>query len=361
MRWWSLVPFAFVLAAVAFGTASPARPQGSATQLNLCGARTARTAVVRFLVAFNRGDLAQLDRLIAGNAAFQQYAVDGAPGGRAATAARTRSTLIAYFAQRHRQSERLLLTRFGFYGRSLGNARFQFELVRSAADLAPPVLYIGAGAISCRGRHQLLAWAMRPNSEPRLPIPRSYAETCELVGSWCEIEQSPGAIPSALRRPLALPSMAPGGACPTTSGQSFDNSQFGGIALGAGPVQPIEVGTPVALATKGILVFRPFQGRGWYAIKMLWFARPDYQGPVLIRGRQLDGPHETVFGEAPALVDPQMGPGATINGTDGWREWPGGAWLRTPGCYAWQIDGIGFSHAIVFEALFRPLAGTARQ
>jgi hypothetical protein len=309
--------------------------------------------VSSFIAAFNRGDLIRLDRLIARRPAFQRYTVGGAPGERVAGGARVRSTLIAYFAERHRHSERLLLTRFAFAGRSRGNASFRYELVRRADDLAPPQLYLGQGAIRCVGRHQFVLWAMGPNTEPSLPAPPSYGETCRLIGSWCEADQRSGGIPESLRRPLALPSLAPGGRCPTSSGQSFDNGQFGGTALGEGPVQPL-LATPVAVAGHGVLVFRPAEQPRWYAIKTLWFARPDYQGPVFIRGRQLDGSHKTVFGEAPVLIDPQMGPGATINGADGWREWPGGTWLRSPGCYAWQIDGTDFSHVIVFEAVFRP-------
>ena len=69
-----------------------------------------------------------------------------------------------------------------------------------------------------------------------------------------------------------------------------------------------------------------------HGVKTLWFSMPQYQRPVLIRGRQLDGPHKIVMGEGPDLVDPQLGPGATLNGLDGWREWPGGTLVRTPGC-----------------------------
>jgi hypothetical protein len=72
---------------------------------------------------------------------------------------------------------------------------------------------------------------------------------------------------------------------------------------------------------------------------------------VLIRGRQLDGPHTIVMS---SMVDPQLGPGDTINGFPaGWREWPGATYLRTPGCYAWQVDGTDFSTVIVFQAVFR--------
>src|SRR5712691_1129694 len=355
MRWRNFISPTLVLAAAAFvGVAIPAHPPALAAAPNECGARPARTAVTRFLSAFNSGDLTQLDRLIASSGAFGGYVVNGVPGGRVGKAARTRSTLIAYFSQRHRHGEQLLLTRFGFSGRSLGEARFWFELVRSADDLVPPELYPGKGVLSCAGLRRLVVWEMGPNSEPRLPAPQSYAETCRLVSSWCELEQSAGGIPDALRRPLALPSVEPGGVCPATGGHPFDNGQFAGTVLGDGPVQPL---IPGSQAARGILTFHPYayvERRGWYSLKTLWFSDPSYRGPLLIRGRQLDGPHEIVLGEAPALVDPQLGPGATLNGMNGWREWPGGTWLRTPGCYAWQIDGTTFSHVIVFNAVFLP-------
>jgi hypothetical protein len=91
---------------------------------------------------------------------------------------------------------------------------------------------------------------------------------------------------------------------------------------------------------------------GWHQLKTLWFGNPSYQGPVLIRGRQLDGSNPVVFGEEPALMDPQLPPGPTVNGERGFREWPGATWLRAPGCYAWQVDGMGFTNVIVFEAQF---------
>ena len=30
---------------------------------------------------------------------------------------------------------------------------------------------------------------------------------------------------------------------------------------------------------------------------------------------------------------------------------PGTTWISAPGCYAWQVDGVGFSNLIVFEAV----------
>lgn len=318
-----------------------------------CGARESRPLIGRFLAAFNRGDLRQLNLLIAPAAKFEKYAVRGSPGQRVGKAAAKRATLIRYFADRRRQSERLVLVRFGVSRLSPRRASFWFELLRSADDLKPATPYPGTGAITCdRRRGSIVAWQMAPNGEPSLPAPRTYTETCGLVGSWCQREPSTGGVPDALRRPLALPRVNVGGACPTTGGQRFDNGQFAGIALGEGPVQPLVAGGGPEVE-RGRVVFRPYPGRrGWYSTKSLWFARPEYQGPVLIHGRRLDGPEMIVFGEAPSLVEPQLGPGATLNGRDGWRQWPGGTWLRRPGCYAWQIDGSNFSHVIVIEAVF---------
>lgn len=74
-------------------------------------------------------------------------------------------------------------------------------------------------------------------------------------------------------------------------------------------------------------------------------------GPVLVRGRRLGADDRIAFGEEPSLTDPQLPPGPTIDGAHGWREWPGGTFLRSLGCYAWQVDGAGFSDVVVFEAV----------
>lgn len=183
--------------------------------------------------------------------------------------------------------------------------------------------------------------------DTRLPTPKSYAGTCRLVGSWCE--PVAGRIPRALRRPLHLPRLGPNGTCPTSSGYGIDNNQFGGVALGSGPVRPL-----IAMSgdlAHGIVAFAHGPGTTWWNAKTIWFSYPRYRGPVFIRGRRLDGPGKTVFGEEPALIDPELPPGSTVNGTNGWREWPGYTFVHSLGCYAWQIDGTAFSYAVVFRAV----------
>jgi hypothetical protein len=179
-------------------------------------------------------------------------------------------------------------------------------------------------------------------------------DLCGQNEDWCAPDL--GDVPAVLRRPLELPTLNSPRNCPTSSGHRYSNKQFGGIALGRGPLQPLVAphnrgGFGTAL--RGVLLFRrsPTNPK-WHQLKTLWFARPAYRGPVLIRGRRLNRPGRIVFGEGPEMVDPYLPVGETANGLNGFREWPGATWLRAPGCYAWQIDGRGFSHVVVFRARF---------
>lgn len=114
---------------------------------------------------------------------------------------------------------------------------------------------------------------------------------------------------------------------------------------------------------QGVLHFNPpapqtsqslFAGSEWGGQKVLWVAAPSYRGPVLIRGRQLDGPHAIGFGRArvPFAEMELLAPGASSPGEpSGWREWPSYTRLRAGGCYAYQVDGTNFDTVIVFRAI----------
>ncbi len=83
---------------------------------------------------------------------------------------------------------------------------------------------------------------------------------------------------------------------------------------------------------------------------MLWIGRPSYRGPVLIRGRQLDGSHRLRFenGLTPATEMRLRSVGRSSPGC--WQNRPSYTRLRAPGCYAWQVDGTTFNRVIVFGA-----------
>jgi hypothetical protein len=97
---------------------------------------------------------------------------------------------------------------------------------------------------------------------------------------------------------------------------------------------------------------------GWLTLKTLWFSTPTYTGPFVIRVARLDGEGQVGLGaariEAPLVVPP----GPTLNGSDGYRTSPGSLWVKAPGCYGWQVDGLTFSETVVVQTV-RHTCGTS--
>ncbi len=100
---------------------------------------------------------------------------------------------------------------------------------------------------------------------------------------------------------------------------------------------------------------RPSEGNwypsDWGGEKLGWIVAPPYRGPVLIRGRQLDGPNLVRFDEGSLPPAELRIPAGGVKSSGGFREGGGSIRLRAPGCYAWQVDGTSFSRVIVFRAV----------
>ena len=153
----------------------------------------------------------------------------------------------------------------------------------------------------------------------------------------------------SLGRPLHLPRLAKGAPCPVSHGEAA--SKLGrGLArmpvAGTGPVYLMSVGDDPA----GSLGIARADLQGWRGQKAPWIASPRYRGPILIRGARIDGRGELRFARStgehlPALYQ-RRGQAVQPNG---WRVWPGLILVRTPGCYALQIDGLKFSNLIVIR------------
>ena len=152
-----------------------------------------------------------------------------------------------------------------------------------------------------------------------------------------------------LQRPLRVPTLAAGSPCPS-SGQDGTLGDRGIVELqglpvfGPGPAYP-------TLGSEGGRAFLSYAVGwgydGWDGTKVLW-AVPRYVGPYVVRGRQLDGPGELRFDQGPNwsnMLHAELrlvGPYADLN--------PAATFLKSPGCYAYQVDGRGFSYMIVFTA-----------
>ena len=155
-----------------------------------------------------------------------------------------------------------------------------------------------------------------------------------------------------LHRPLHLPRLAKGKACPIGKAQPAARLGHGFSrhlpAVGRGPVYPLTVGG----APAGTLSVGPGAGF-WRGQKTPWIAARSYRGPVLIRGGRIDGSGAMRFAFTTGQRLPELRlPHDRATGTqpNGWRAWPSLTLVRALGCYAYQIDGATFSRIIVIRA-----------
>jgi hypothetical protein len=177
----------------------------------------------------------------------------------------------------------------------------------------------------------------------------NYRQACARESDLCSgpADSFSGSLPAKLIRPLHFPA-ATGAHCPATPGHFV--TTLGSWAFGTG-----RVGMGTASIEGDLRHGRVNLARGpsgWENLKTHFFSVPAYQGPFLIRAKRLDRPGPIRLGGTPAQTAPLVVPrGQTPNGTNGWREIPYFTFVKAPGCYGWQIDGLAFSEAIVVRLL----------
>jgi hypothetical protein len=155
-----------------------------------------------------------------------------------------------------------------------------------------------------------------------------------------------------LHRPLHLPQLAPGVACPVSRVDrriDWERVKFpGSPGIGRGPVYPGLGSSGGRLTTTPDVQY----GGPWAGGKVFWYVRPSYRGRVLIRGRRLDGPQRLGFnGQRLPARELRVEPYSTVSWEGqprGSRGIPSDVRVRTPGCYGVQIDGTVFSRVVVF-------------
>lgn len=171
---------------------------------------------------------------------------------------------------------------------------------------------------------------------------------------------APGVWDSLRARPLTLPNLAPGAACPAAQGRSV---QAGfGPAIGAGPVYIVGMGTDGVLHAVGPT---PGDTRGvgsWGYQFSLFIIAPKYNGPVLARGAQLDDGRPLLFNggidqqkgfsfTTPTLLREMRMEGGADFGAP-WANWMSYLRMQTPGCYGIQFDGETFHETVIFSVTF---------
>ena len=157
-----------------------------------------------------------------------------------------------------------------------------------------------------------------------------------------------------LHRPLDLPELEAGEACPVSPVDrrvDWDRINiFGRYGTGPGPVYP---GIGASDPPGHVIMSGEDLPDGWFGTKVFWYVKPSYRGPALLRGLRLDGPGSVGFLARRNRVSLELRIGRD-DGVDwggrprGSRGQPSGVLARSPGCYGVQIDGRPFSRTVVF-------------
>lgn len=142
-----------------------------------------------------------------------------------------------------------------------------------------------------------------------------------------------GSVPASLQRPLHLPA----GGCALSGAHTIGGTSV----LGNGPVGPAQAAKQP---------FASFINSPWSGARVTWFASSAYTGPILIRGREVGGPHAVGFGLGNVPYDQLQVKDSAGPASGGTRQWPTFSRVRGAGCYAYQVDGTSFSDVIVFRA-----------
>ena len=155
----------------------------------------------------------------------------------------------------------------------------------------------------------------------------------------------PSPSPSSPERPLQLPAVGAGKPCPVSQPTGAGDGHAS--LIGDGSVR-------LALANAGGTVFfESTAGGDWKMIDVMWTTEPGFVGPVLVRGASLDGTDELRFGDATdplneLSIGPPSGQMPTVDGRSLVATVP--LRLKAAGCYGLQIDTVGRSSVVVFEA-----------
>jgi hypothetical protein len=146
------------------------------------------------------------------------------------------------------------------------------------------------------------------------------------------------------RRPVRKP------ACTLTHQEgTLKRNGFGSVAAWGSPASPF---MPVPRSLEAPVEYDNGSYSEYGVFKAMWAIDPRYFGPVLVRGRQLDGDDALKFEKGePGFSDQTRAHPTTELRESGGYVHPAVTRVRTLGCYAYQVDGIRFSYSIVFRAV----------
>jgi hypothetical protein len=159
-------------------------------------------------------------------------------------------------------------------------------------------------------------------------------------------------------RELKLPALHPGERCPVSEGSRSTVPHVGYIFcsdclfFGRGPayLALLFLDNPNADVAVMNLDQVSYRYQGAYSAKTAWVSKPDYSGPILARGRRLEGDGQLQFHfDSRGIRDLQLAPLSRVDVSQ-WSFWPTSLLVPGPGCYGIQIDTMRGTDVVIFEA-----------
>ena len=148
-------------------------------------------------------------------------------------------------------------------------------------------------------------------------------------------------------RPLNLPSLSAGERCPVSHGSrnSVPHADYifcaGCFWYGKGPVFLALAWSDQSTDEARFPLDKvPYEDRA-YRAKTPWVSKPDYAGPILIRGRSLTGNERLHFSEGGNKSTDAFeleAPARKQDNLSRWSFWPTSMRVPRAGCYGIQID-----------------------
>lgn len=150
-----------------------------------------------------------------------------------------------------------------------------------------------------------------------------------------------------MARPATAPPVAAGQPCPSspTVAHSPVVQPADEVGLGSAPLYPLTFYAGTGRLT--LPETKSDSDRDFYEIKVVWASSNTYEGPAVVRVVGLSGGHGYValYYDREALRN-----GSTVFNLQRFPEdWPSGTFVSGPGCYAYKVDGVGFSELVYFE------------
>jgi hypothetical protein len=201
--------------------------------------------------------------------------------------------------------------------------------------------------------------------QPPIPLqrPTGYGDYCAGMKKDRNYPCPRGGVPQALWRPLDLPVVSPGAACPVATPRQITNKTapvLGSLPVYFAPGAYNAVDRATLAAPYPAPAASRAAGTGWTLAKTVLVVKKRFRQPFVVRGRRIDGAGELGFtgpsGRRPveAMQFPSAGPAIHLGA---YKARGLMVWAATTGCYAVQIDGPKFSQTVVFRVLFIPTRG----